>query len=338
MSSILQNTVARLQSQLTTASSESSTGTIADIGLTLGSDSGADVALHQQMADLTAIQGSNAVVTAQLGAASDALTSLQTATASTLKEYISGQSVTPGSTGAIAVGQTATGELGNFIATMNVSASGAYVFGGINTGTAPITATTSSAQTVADTAFQNYFGFSTTSASVSSITGAQMTSFLNGPFAAQFSGSNWTSNWSSASSTAVTNRIGANQTVATSVTANQSAFQSTAQSLTMVSAFAGLNLSTDAYSSLMNTAQSTINSANNGLIEVDAAVGTIQNQVTEANSAIGLQTSALTTQIGANENINAYNVATQVTSISNQLQTAYSLTSQIHKLSLVNFL
>jgi flagellar hook-associated protein 3 FlgL len=340
VSSILQNTVARLQQQLTTASSESSTGTLADIGLTLGADSGADIALHQQMADLNAIQGSNAVVTAQLSTASDALTSLQTSTSSVLSQFIEGQSVAPGSTGAVAIQQTAAGALENFAVTMNASESGVYVFGGINTGTAPIAAyaPTSAAQTAVDNAFQSTFGFSTTSASVSSITGAQMTSFLNGPFAALFSGSNWTSTWSSASDTAVSNRIGANETVTTSITANQPAFQTLAQGLTMVSAFAGINLSADAYSSLMTTAQSAMNTANNGLIAATAAVGTMQNQVTQANSALGLQQNVLTTRIDADEAVNSYDVASQVSNLTTQLQTAYSLTAQIHKLSLVNFL
>ena len=74
LSSILQNTVSRLQSQMTTTrDARSSTGLLADIGLTLGAQSGQDIALHQQMADLTAISSSNAVVTAQLGTASNAL-------------------------------------------------------------------------------------------------------------------------------------------------------------------------------------------------------------------------------------------------------------------------
>jgi flagellar hook-associated protein 3 FlgL len=46
----------------------------------------------------------------------------------------------------------------------------------------------------------------------------------------------------------------------------------------------------------------------------------------------------LDTQINANESVNAYDVASQVTNLSTQLQVAFSLTSQIQKLSLVNFL
>ncbi|MCI4678793.1 flagellar hook-associated family protein [Rhodoblastus acidophilus] len=342
LSSILQNTVSRIQSQLTTSEIENSTGKLADIGLTLGADSGQDIALHQQMADLTAISNSNAVVTAQLGGAANALTSLQSTASTMLSAFVDGASGTANSIGAAGLQQQASGALQTFASLMNSDVGGVYVFGGINSGVAPIAAYSqtppSMAQNAVETAFQNYFGFAISSSNVNSITGTQMQTFLTNQFAALFSGSNWTSDWSSASDTAATNRIGANQTVTTSVSGNDPAFQNMAEALTMVSAFGGLNLSSDAYSTLMSTAQSVMNSANNGLISASTAVGTMENQVTEANSAINLQQNVLTTQINAAETVNAYDVATQVSNLSTQLQTAYSLTSQIHKLSLVNFL
>jgi flagellar hook-associated protein 3 FlgL len=46
----------------------------------------------------------------------------------------------------------------------------------------------------------------------------------------------------------------------------------------------------------------------------------------------------LTTQINARETVDPYLVGTQLNALSNQLQVAFSLTSQLHKLSLVNFL
>jgi flagellar hook-associated protein 3 FlgL len=64
----------------------------------------------------------------------------------------------------------------------------------------------------------------------------------------------------------------------------------------------------------------------------------MQNQVTQANSAISLQQNILTSQINGNETVNTYDVASQVSALTTQLQTAYSLTAQIAKLSLVNFL
>ncbi len=342
MSSILRNNVSQIQSQLATLEQENSTGQLADIGLTLGVDSGQDVALHQQMADLTAISSSNAVVTSQAGGAANALTSLQSMASTLLSAFVEGQSGTPGSTGAAGLQQQASGALQTFASLMNTEVGGAYVFGGINSGVAPIAAYAqtppSAAQNAVDAAFQSAFGFAVTSPSVSSITGAQMQSFLSNQFAALFGGANWTSSWSSASDTPTTSRIGPDQTIATSVGANNSAFQDMAQALTMVGAFGGLNLSADAYSALMSTAQSMMNDANNGLISASTAVGEMQNQVSEADSAITLQQNVLTTQINNNESVNAYKVATQVSNLSTQLQTAYSLTAQIQKLSLVNFL
>jgi flagellar hook-associated protein 3 FlgL len=342
LSSILQNTVTRLQSQMTTVESESSTGQVADIGLTLGADSGQDIAMHRQMADLTAISNSNSIVSAQLDTAANALTDLQSSAQSALKQFIEGESGTPASTGAIGIQQTASGALESFASMMNSAAGGQYVFGGINSGVAPIAAYSqtppSAAQTAVDNAFQAAFGMPVTSASVNTISGSAMTSFLDNQFASLFTGANWTSNWSSASDTAQTSRIGVNQTVTTSITANQSAFQNMAQALTMVSEFGGLNLSSGAYSALMSKAQSVMSVANTGLIESSAAVGTMQNQVTEADSAITLQQNVLTTRLNSQETVNSYDVASQVSNLSTQLQTAYSLTAQIHKLSLVSFL
>jgi flagellar hook-associated protein 3 FlgL len=339
ISSVLQNTVTRLQGQMTTASTESTTGLLADIGLNLGADSGQDVALHQQMADLTAISSSNAVVSAQLGSASDALTNLQSTASSVLADVVTGSASAPGSTGALAVQQNASAALTTFTTLANAQVGGVYVFGGINTGAAPMASYAGGAQQAAvDAAFQSTFGFPVTSASVNTITGAQMTGFLTNQFAALFTGAGWTGNMSSASSAPVTNRIDANQTVSTSLTANDPSFQKLAQGLSMLSEFGGLNLGASAYQALMTNAQSTMNGANNSLITANAAVGTMQSEVTQANSAITLQQNILTTQMDAKEGVSSYDVASQVTAISNQLQTAYSLTAQIHKLSLVNFL
>ena len=182
-----------------------------------------------------------------------------------LEQIIQNQSETPGSNGALALQQNAAGALNTFTSLMNTSAGGVYVFGGINSGVAPIAqyaqTPPSAAQTAVDAAFQSTFGFPVTSSSVSTISGAQMTSFLDTQFAGLFSGAAWTSTWSSASDTATSNRIGASQTATTSISANQSAFQNTAQALTMISEFGGLNLSSGACAALMTSAQKVMSAA-----------------------------------------------------------------------------
>ena len=140
LSSVLQNSVSRLQSQLTTVETESSTGQLADVGLTLGADSAQEAALHQQMADLSAIASSNAVVTSQLDTESNAVSSLQSSASTLLASFVQGQSATPGGGAAAALQQQASGALQSFSALANASVGGVYVFGGINSGAAPVAA------------------------------------------------------------------------------------------------------------------------------------------------------------------------------------------------------
>ena len=203
---------------MTTTSSESSTGQLADIGFSLGANAGQDVALHQQMADLTALTNSNAVVTAQLGSASARLDQ----PVKLDRDHAGADHPEPvGDTGRDrrAAFQQNAGRRAehSFSSLMNTSTGGVYVFGGVNSGVAPIApyaqTPPGAAQTAVDAAFQSTFGFPVTSANVSTISGAAMTSFLNTQFAGLFSGAGWTSTWSSASDTATSNRIGASQTV-----------------------------------------------------------------------------------------------------------------------------
>ncbi|PPQ38562.1 flagellar hook-associated protein 3 FlgL [Rhodoblastus acidophilus] len=362
LSNILQNTVSRLQSQMTSIETENATGLLADIGLTLGADSGRYISMHQQYAELNGLTASNVVVTTQLDTAYTAVTTMQKSAANVLKQVITGLSTTPSSTGSAAIQSVATGALSSFIAGANSEVAGVYVFGGINTATQPINAysappATSAAQQAVQTVLTNYLGAHSLT-SVSQMTGAQMQEFLtatpsstpslpaNQSFASLFqSGAasatppslNW-SDWSKASDTPLTNRISLKLTETTSVSANNQAFQSMAQGLTMLSEFANQNLTADAYTALMQTAQKTVNTASSQLTETAATIGTMQNSVNQSNSSIKLQQNVLNKQINAREAVDPYKVASDVTNLSTQLQVAYSLTSQIHKLSLVNFL
>ncbi len=84
-----------------------------------------------------------------------------------------------------------------------------------------------------------------------------MQSFLNNQFAPLFQGANWTSDWSSASNTTISSQISESQTVTTSVSANQSAFQDLAQAYTMVANLGTQNLSADALNAVVTTASDT---------------------------------------------------------------------------------
>jgi flagellar hook-associated protein 3 FlgL len=343
LATMLQSTIARGQSQFATLTTENSTGLLADIGLTLGASSGQDIFLHQQYADLNGLTASNSIVSGQLDIAYNAATTLQQSATTVLKQVILGLSTSSNSTGSAAVQQVAMSALQSFVSTANTETGGVYVFGGINTGNEAINSTaassTGAAQTAALNALNSYATGTLGLGSVSQMTGADMKAFLqSNAFLSLFSGANWTSNWSNASSTALTNRISNNLTETTSVTANDRSFVSMAEGLTMLSQYANLNLSSDAYTALMQQAQLTMTNANNQFTEVAASLGTMQAAVANASSSISLQQNMLNTQLNAAEGVNSYQVATQLTNLTTQLQVAFSLTSQLHKLSLVNFL
>ena len=60
--------------------------------------------------------------------------------------------------------------------------------------------------------------------------------------------------------------------------------------------------------------------------------------MTDANTNMSAQMTILQTQIGNLDSVNLYQTSTLVSSLTTQIQTAYSLTAALQKLSLVNYL
>jgi flagellar hook-associated protein 3 FlgL len=57
-----------------------------------------------------------------------------------------------------------------------------------------------------------------------------------------------------------------------------------------------------------------------------------------ASDQMSLQMNLLSTQVGGLESVNTYEVATRITDLQTQIETSYSLTSQLQQLSLVKYL
>jgi flagellar hook-associated protein 3 FlgL len=74
------------------------------------------------------------------------------------------------------------------------------------------------------------------------------------------------------------------------------------------------------------------------LTSTEATLGSAQSRVTDANDNMSAQMNILQTQINNLDSVNAYQTATQVNSLSTQIQTAYALTAQLQQLSLVKYL
>ncbi|MGP8233433.1 MAG: flagellar hook-associated family protein [Methylovirgula sp.] len=338
ISAALRQSVLTAQSNLAQAQQEVSTGTYADVGSALGAQTSQDISLRSQESLLQTLTTTNNLTATNLSTTQGVLSSLQT-TAQSLLESVVGSSNQDGvSTSLQQQAQTA---LQSLIAGLNTAEGGNYLFAGTNTSVAPVTdyySTGAANKSAVDSAFSSYFGFSQTSSSVANITASQMQSFLDTQFAPLFQGTNWTSDWSSASNSTTSSEISPSLTVSTSVSANQSAFQDLTQAYTMLADLGTQNLSSSALQTLETNAENLLSAGTSGLTNIQTSVGAVQNDITSANSQMSVQMSVLSTQVGNLEDVNPYEASTEVSNLQTQIETAYSLTSQLTQLSLVKYL
>jgi flagellar hook-associated protein 3 FlgL len=340
LASILNQSVFTAQAQLAIDEQEVSTGVDANVGLTLGAQTGQDVQLRSQQSLLQTITSSNSTVSTTLNSTQNILTNVQSTAQSFLQTLI--QSSTSNST-AQELQQTAQANLQSLIGQLNTNVEGQFIFGGINSSVQPITDGTSSVTS----SFNTFLASLTPPATASTITPAQMQTFLTTNLAPQFTGASWSGsagpppvagNWSAASDTPIASQISPTQTVVTSVSANQTAFQQLTQAYSMVADLGTANLSSPTFQTVVNSAESLVQNAIGGLTNIQDGLGTAQSAITTADNFMSTQMSTLSTQVGNLENVNTFAVQTQVTNLQTQIETAFELTSQLSQISLVKFL
>ncbi|MCW6508529.1 flagellar hook-associated family protein [Lichenifustis flavocetrariae] len=331
--------VMQIQNQLSDAQTELSSGVHADVGLKLGSLSSQLVSLQQQQANLTTYQTNNTLAATRLSTTTTALDSIRT-NASSFLAALTTASSDGGFTSTLQ--QNAISSLTALTGALNTSVSGEYIFAGINTAVQPVTtyvqSPASANKAAIDTAFSGAFGFSQTSANANGISSTAMQSFLDGSFASLFSTTGYSTSWSSASDTPLANEIYPNQTIATSVSANAAPFRQLAQAYSMITEFGGTNFGSGASQAALSSAVTLVNSALSGLTSMEAGVGISQNAVTSANTAMSAQSDIITTQIDSMAGVDQNDLATKLSQLQTQLNASYSVTAQLQKLSLVNYL
>lgn len=336
----LRQSVLELQTQLSKAQVEVSTGRVDDLSLSLGRRAAHDYSLGISANDLEAISQSNSTVSGRLDSTQTVLTSI----ADTAQKFLEtlAEARSGGQNNTISVVNAATNGLKSLISELNTSVGGVHLFGGINSSVAPIadyfaSPAQANKQSV-DLAFSTAFGMSQSDPAVNSITAAQMQTFLSGAFSSLFSSSSWSADWSSASSQPLQSRISINQTADTSVSANDPAFQKLAMAYTMVADLGAADLGDDAYQEVLKLATDTMSEAISELIGVQASVGLMQSSVSNANNTISAQKSAIGIQIGSLENVDPYEASTRLSNLTTQIETAYTITGKIQQLTLAKYI
>jgi flagellar hook-associated protein 3 FlgL len=336
---VMRRSILDMQARLTKTQSEATTGRVADLGLALGGATARDLSLGLRGSELAAIGQSNAAVSIRLEATASTLDSIAT-TAQNFLDAIASASSAVGADAA-AIRGSATAALKSLVSDLDTSVGGVYIFGGVNSGAPPIADyfadPPSAAKQALDQAFSSEFGVSQSSADVGAIGSDQMKTFLSGSFADLFSSGGW-SEWSNASDAVMRARITLSQSIDASVSANDPALQKLAMAYTMVADLGVESLSGPAYQELLQQATSTMSEAISELTKLRASVGLMQQNVADANQTISIQRDAITTQIGALENVDPYEASTRLTSLMTQIETAYTITGKIQQLTLSKYI
>ncbi len=336
-SAALRHLITRTRAELVKAQQESSTGSVADVGLALGSRTGQTLSFRQEYDRLHVLKDMNALVQERM----------KVTQAATGKILASGQEFMKNLTGATraaesaaTIAKAARSVLEGATGLLNSSFKGEYVFAGVNTDVKPVNEYKegSAAQKAVRQAFEDHFGFAMNDPKVANITGEEMEAFLKGDFASQFDDANWARNWSKASDTPVKNRISPTETVETSVSANAEGFRKTIMSAVMMAEFATIGLNGSAFEALKGQATQMSAEGISGATAEQARLGLSEARIKEASDHIDAQQHILERSVNDLEAVDPYEAKTRFDILKTQLEMAFSLTVQLQNISLLRYL
>lgn len=335
---------ASLTKQLADASEEVSTGRHADVGLTLGYETGKVVSLRSESDNLQAMIDSNSLLLSSMDVAQLNLQSLRDG-ADTFKDSL--LSVPGQNRDASVLAEEAETAMASLYSALNATDGSSYVFAGINTGVAPLVeydadvgadGVSAGPQELVETAFADLLATLTAPDNTAAdITAEQMESFLENEFAALFEEPNWSQTWSTASDSGRTSQISTTETATTTATANEDAFKQILMAYTMVAKLQTADLNTDALEVVMAKSEELIVAAYADVSDIESRLGSVQTRIEAANEHMDLQQDIIATQIGVYEDVDAAEAKTLVDTLTTQLEMSYSLTSQLSDLSILNY-
>jgi flagellar hook-associated protein 3 FlgL len=339
LSSETKASIARIQQRLVDAQTELSTGRYADVGMTLGAQTGVSVSLRQDMDQIQSIKDTNSIVLTRMQGSQAALNTLATTSQSFLNALTPAQS-----TGSIkdTLVQQAQASMQSLQDQLNTSLDGQYLFAGINSDVKPMDdfygdPPSAGAQAIKN-AFVAKFGMSPDDPNVSSISASDMQDFLNNEFSNLFSDANWSANWSAASDKPVNSRISRTETADTSVTANDNTFRQLTQAFTMISGLGFQNLNSATQQVVMQQATQLVSNGIGSLTKVQSFLGVTQQRVSDSNDQIDTQIDFLNKSIDGLESVDTAAVTTKISDLSTALEAAYAVTNRLSNLSIMDYL
>lgn len=339
----LRRIIQTLQNELVARQVEIGTGRKSDLAEALGSQIRRSISLHSLSGNLKSYIDNNEIVQARLDITKSSLSNIAVNAEDFKSSLISAQNDASGQN---LVSAQACNFLNLLISTMNSSFNNTYIFAGEKTIIKPVNdyfgAPVTAGKSAVDDAFLTNpplgFGFSQESAQVSSITPDQLDNFINGPLSSLFSAEEWSRTWSNAASTPLKNKISPIQTLETSVTSNDPALRKICTAYVMISDLGADKMNRGTYQTLLRRATGILDEGIRLINSTRTRVGAMQQTIEKANQSLQKQSFVLDIQIAALEGVNQTDTSARTSSLLNQLEACYTLTSRISRLSLVNYL
>lgn len=344
----MRQTIARAQQERLQLQEESVTGTHADLGVALGVRTTRSLNLRSDLERMTSLISTNALTTQRLASSQLALKSMSEAANKAISASILTSSPSPEQL------KTAKASFADaismFTGAINSSFSGEFLFAGINTDVIPVNdyfadpppPPAPTAKREFDAQFQTFFGFNQADPATKNITKTQMDNFISSLETlymdpAPAAGTGW-DNWSNASDQNMTSRISNSEIVQSSTNANTDGIRKFALGAVIGYELLSLDLSDDTRKAVSTATTEYMGSAISGVDGERSKLGISEARIKQANTSLEAQKTILTNSVRGLESIDTYEAATRLKTLETQLELAYTLTSKIQGMSLLNYL
>ncbi len=325
--------------ELQQANRELASGRHADLGLTLAGRSAVLVDAHGQLTELDGLRTDMSISAGRLEVAQRALAQMGAGAQEFLK------SLAPLKSGQVSPQQVAAHArslLREFTGAVNVEAQGSYVFGGRNITEPPLAdylaEPPSAARLAVENAFQARFGFPPGDPAAVGISASDLADFLDNDLAPLFDGAAWDVTWSNASDSGMRAPLGLNEAVEATASANNPAIRKLAMAYVMA---AGLGMESFNGEARQVLVDRVLDATANGIADVDRLRGDIgfrQERISRARERLQAQKNMVEKDIAGMEQVDLHEVAARVNALSLRLETSYTLTGRLQKLTLLRFL
>ncbi len=336
---ILRSANARNQANLADTLKENSTWRHADVGKALGGRVGIVLDMRHVVGSLTALENTNAVVEQRMKYLQSSLNAMrdlgQNFSETTLAIHKAG------SDRGLLVAD-AKSRMATLTDVLRTSTNGVYAFSGLNVSQPPVddylSEPPSAARAAVIATFTTAFGFPPDDPQAANITPAQMTAYMDGPFAALFEEPQWSANFSNGTDEVMRDRISQHEEINTSSTVNDRGVRQLFFALTLAIDGGAQHLRTETFEVMASRIADVASQSGHSIVATQARVGVAEERLAQANERIALEKGTLETRIGKLEGVDAYEVAERLSMLMTRIESSYAVTARMQQLTLLNYM